>query len=203
VRSGNDYMTVASALDKIPLRDYILSRLANQVGSAKVVRVWDRDLGVDFDGVLRGVYCLKANHDSRYHARIALPCTDEELAHARNAANRWLASSYGEFSCHWWYGLIYRKVFLKESLTGQDAGGPLDDYRFHIINGKAAFLQLDVDFGAQERYNPIHDENLNYLPCESVRDKLHEAELPALAGRAQEIEIELGRNTSIAASIFT
>jgi hypothetical protein len=96
-------MTVASALGKILLRDYILSCLANQVGSAKVVRVWDRDLGVEFDGVLRGVYCLKANHDSRYHARIALLCTDEELTHARNEANRWLAGTYGEFSCQWWY----------------------------------------------------------------------------------------------------
>ena len=178
--------------DKLNVGDYIPKHLSNQVSAAEVVRCWDKGDDVDFSDVEPGVYFLKANHGSHYNVRIVLPCSDEELAHARSEANRWLDSTYGEFSCQWWYGLIERKVFLEKSLIDGDADGPLEDYRFHIINGKAAFLQLDVGLGTENRHNPIYDENLNWMPHEFVRDNLHEVELPEIAGRAQSLAIELG-----------
>ena len=178
--------------DKLLVGDWIQDHLKDQVTTAEVVRIFDKGDDVNFDGIEPGVYFLKANHGSHYNCRVVIPCSDEEMTHLRSEANRWLASNYGEFSCQWWYQYIDRKVFLEKSLLAADEPGPLEDYRFHIINGKAAFLQLDVGLGTENRHNPIYDENLNWLPYEFVRDNLHEVELPEIAGRAQKLAIELG-----------
>lgn len=178
--------------DKLNVGKYIPAALSNQVRTAQVVREWDNGDAVHFDDIAPGVYYFKANHGSAFNIKVNVPCTADEMTHIRSEANRWLATAYGENSCQWWYQFIDRKVFLEKSLTENVDDGPIQDFRFHIINGRAALLQLDVGLGTENRHNPVYDENLNYMPHEFLRENLNEEPLPEMTERAQAAAIELG-----------
>ena len=178
--------------DKLHVGDFIPSRLSNQIGSAMIVRVWDSGSEVNFDGLTPGVYFFKANHGSRFNIKVTVPCSDAEMAHIRSEADRWLSTAYGENSCQWWYQFIEPKVFLEVSLTTDDASGPIQDFRFHVINGEPALLQLEMGVGTEERHNPVYDADLNYIPLDFMRENLREEPLPELTDKAQDIAVELG-----------
>ncbi|MCF2904186.1 hypothetical protein L0666_04235 [Octadecabacter sp. CECT 8868] len=178
--------------DKLHVGKFIPQTLTDQVSTAEVVQTWDSGDEVNFDGITPGVYYFKANHGSAYNIKVTIPCSDDEMAHIRSEADRWLGTSYGENSCQWWYRFIDRKVFLEKSLTSNPDDGPLQDFRFHIINGRSALLQLDVGLGTEDRHNPVYDEKLNYMPHEFLRENLHEVPLPEMTEAAQAAAIQLG-----------
>ncbi|MGJ8610865.1 MAG: ATP-grasp fold amidoligase family protein [Octadecabacter sp.] len=178
--------------DKLKVGTFIPDSLSNQLQSAEIVGEWDSGDAVNFDDIAPGVYFFKANHGSAFNVKVNVPCTDDELAHIRSEANKWLATAYGENSCQWWYQFIDRKVFLEKELSENEGDGPLRDFRFHIINGKAALLQLDVGVGTDDHHNPVYDENLNYMPHNFLRKNLKEEPLPEMAERAQAAAIQIG-----------
>ncbi len=179
--------------DKLHVGKYIPKRLANRVRTARIVKIWARDEKVSFAGVPPGSYYLKATRGSAYNLRIQIPCSNKELFEARKLSASWMAETYGLNSCQWWYQFIMPHVFLEEDLAADREGASIEDFRFHVINGKAAVLQLDVGLHTDERHNPIYDSDLNYMPHNFLRQNLREEPLPPQTQSAQEIAIELGK----------
>ncbi|NBD31084.1 MAG: hypothetical protein GVY31_13730 [Alphaproteobacteria bacterium] len=178
--------------DKLQVGRYIPKKLANRVQTARIVKKWAKGEEVSFDGIAPGSYYFKANHGSHFNLHVNIPCSDEEMAHIRSEARRWLSISYGLNSCQWWYRFIPPHVFLEEDLNDGLSDGPITDFRFHMINGRMALLQMDVGHQTEDRHNPIYDENLNYLPYDFLRENLREEPLPEGTDKAREVAIELG-----------
>jgi hypothetical protein len=116
------------------------------------------------------------------------------MDHIRAEAERWMSTNYGRHSCQWWYQFIKRQVFLEEDLNEGISDAPLTDFRFHVINGKVALLQMDVGLDTEERHNPIYDGNLTYLPYSFLRRNLREEPLPPNADKARDIAQEMGKD---------
>ncbi|WP_372604096.1 ATP-grasp fold amidoligase family protein [Actibacterium sp.] len=178
--------------DKLNVGDYIPENLRNLVHPAQVHKVFDSADQINADGLKPGRYFLKSNHGSSHVMQIDAPFAEAQLAKARANADAWLAKIFGTHSSQWWYRLIDRKVFLEEDLR-TDPGQPLPDYRFHVINGQVALLQLDLGLGTDNRNNPVFDGDLNYLPHNFLRDNLGEVDLPAQAGLARDAAREIGK----------
>lgn len=168
--------------------------MKSDVTTATIVKSWGPDEEVTFDGIKPGRYFFKSNHGSAMNLPVTIPCSDEELAHIQSEGKRWLGITYGLSSCQWWYRFIDAKVFLEEDLSDASGDGPIEDFKFHCINGKVALLQMYVGRGTEDKYNPIYDGNLNYLPYDFLRKNGQEEPLPANADKARDIALELGKN---------
>ena len=147
---------------------------------------------MDFDGIEPGSYFVKSNHGSQQVRPVDLRPGAEpiDLPELRERATRWISEPYGMSSSQWWYRSIDRKVYLEHdlrALNGTTSDAPLNDLRFHVINGKAALLQLDIGLGTDERHNPVYDRDLNYMPDPFLRANLGEADLPPNAELARDI----------------
>lgn len=177
--------------DKLNVGTFIPENLRDRVRPAKVHRVFDSAEALSDEGLAPGSYYLKANHGSAQALQITAPFGDAQLSEAREKAGNWLAKSYGTHSSQWWYRLIDRKIYLEEDLR-ETPDQPIPDFRFHVINGKVALLQLDLGLGTDNRNNPVFDGDLNYLPHNFLRDNLGEVDLPAQAGFARDAAREIG-----------
>lgn len=180
--------------DKLQLKRFIPVALSNDLQAVNIVKVWPRDVEIDFSGVPAGDYFLKANHGSRFNIKVTIPCSDAEMDHIRSEAKRWVSSKYGQNSCQWWYQFIKPHIFLEKSLLPDGDTTSIKDFRFHVINGKPAILQMETGVESEERNNPVYDADLNYLPHDFLRENLREEPLPALTQKAQEIAVTLGSN---------
>lgn len=186
---------IKNPANKLMTGSFIPTSLRRTVRSAKVVRVFDDPSTVSVATLKPGSYFLKSNHGSQQNIHLDLrpgadPIDDDFL---RREATRWLSKPFGKSSSQWWYEFMERKVFIEEDLREGDLGQPLEDLRFHCINGKVALLQLDIGLGTEERDNPVYDSDLNYMPYPFLRPNRREAPLPALAQVAKDAAEEIAK----------
>jgi len=124
----------------------------------------------------------------------AAPVEIEEL---QTKAAAWTEKVYGLSSSQWWYRLIKPKVYLERDLReltdGADSDAPMEDMKFHCINGKVALLQYYVGRGSGDPDNPVYDGDLNYMPYPFLRANKGEAPLPPNTEKARDIAIELSK----------
>jgi len=178
--------------DKLRVGEHIPDHLRGDVRQVPVVGQWANAADVSFDGIAPGHYFFKANHGSGQNIPVTLPCSDEELDSLKATAADWLNRDYGKKSCQWWYQYIDRRLYLEEDLSDPKADMPINDFKFHCINGKVAALQMYVGRDTGASYNPIYDGDLNYLPYDFLRTNGQEEPLPANADKARDIAIALG-----------
>lgn len=181
-------MPVGVPADKLLVGDYIPDAMRSKVRTAKVAAVFRKAEELTFEGLEPGRYFLKANHGSQTNMAIDLRpgAASLDLEAIREKAGKWLAKGYGENSSQWWYNLIERRLFIEEDLREEGSDDPIEDLRFHCINGQVAMLQLDVE-GGDTRDNPIYDADLNYLPYDLFRKNQREAPLPRAAETARDV----------------
>lgn len=187
-------MPIKQPADKLLVGDYIPEHLSEKVSTARVMKTWEPGEEISFDGIAPGTYFFKANHGSAFNIQVTLPCSDEELDHIRSEGKRWLDTNYGQHTCQWWYQFIDRKVFLEADINEGLSDEPATDFKFHVINGKIALMQMYVGRGGEAVNNPIYDADLNYLPFPFLRQNLNEEPLPENAMAARDAALELGKN---------
>jgi teichuronopeptide biosynthesis TupA-like protein len=74
----------------------------------------------------------------------------------------WLATNFYHCLLEWAYRDIRPTIFIEEMLS-DDNGGMVVDWKFFTFDGRAEFLQVDVDRFTQQKRN-VYDRRLNRLP---------------------------------------
>ncbi len=149
--------------DKYRVREYLASALgsdeAGKIG-IPILHVSDDPGTIPFDQ-LPEEYIIKFNHESGSNLIIKDgPQANRKIIQLQ--CKKRMARDYGLRKREWAYVHIERKLIIEPLL--RDAHGRLpDDYKFHMIHGKCAFIQVD-----QERFTfhsrTLYDQEWNLLP---------------------------------------
>lgn len=89
-------------------------------------------------------YIIKANHNSGPPFIVekgTLPDTKNIIL----SLKKQLREPYGIFKHEWAYGKIKKRMIIVEKLLRDENGKIPKDYKFHMIKGKCAFVQVDFD----------------------------------------------------------
>ncbi|WP_224544206.1 ATP-grasp fold amidoligase family protein [Mesorhizobium sp. CA16] len=125
----------ATACDKLASKDYALSTCP-ELKTAKVL--WSgRDATQIPPALLAGNVVVKANHGCRWNMMIRNGEVDRPKLRRRTA--RWMRNRYGRKFGEWAYKGARRLIFVEEMLLEDDVPVPLE-YKFHISNGKTAYV---------------------------------------------------------------
>lgn len=100
-----------------------------------------------------------------------------DLEAIREKARHWLSKPYGQATSQWWYSTIPRRIIIEADLR-EDPDTPIEDLRFHCVNGKVVALQLDLRAADGTRNAPVYGSDLNYLPWSFHTRNDAEAPLP-------------------------
>ncbi|WP_374445796.1 hypothetical protein [Stella sp.] len=144
----------------------------------------------DDDEIEPGWYFLKANHGSRFNARVRFPLAADARDRLAAEAARWLAHAYGFGDGEWWYSLIPRRIFLERSLSGPD---PIVTWEFTVANGVLAGVNAVKRIGAVTHVAWMRDD----LSVHDFQDPAEYATVaparPADYGRLVELVLEIAR----------
>jgi len=182
---------VLNPADKLLTPRYIPKTFENKIRGANVVRVFESGEQIDLSGLKPGRYYFKSNHGSNQ----GFPFSTEELggddSKFQTLADKWGSKPYGLKSSQWWYRLIDRKAYIEEDLSDAD-GIPPDDFKFHIINGKIAVIQV-VTGRSGVRFDPVYDADLNYVPHDFLRSNNGPIDLPEGIETAKAAALEIAK----------
>lgn len=150
--------------DKYRVREYLESELGSEEAGKigiPILHVSDDPNTIPFDQ-LPEEYIIKFNHESGSNLIVKEgERVNREIIKLQ--CKKRMARDYGLRKREWAYVNIKRKLIIEPLL--RDVHGRLpDDYKFHMIHGKCAFIQVD-----QERYTShsrtLYDPEWNILPA--------------------------------------
>ncbi len=160
-------------VDKLAVKDFVAS-VAGRQYVTPTIAAWDRAEDVDF-GMLPRQFVLKCNHGS---GNVVI-CPDKAALDTASAVSALSAQMSVDFSRIWReypYHDVPRKVFAEELLG---AGEPIYDYKFFCFDGKAHYIQVDIDrFGRHRRNVYTTSWELTDLEIEYPRDPSTEVPRP-------------------------
>jgi hypothetical protein len=179
--------------DKYAIREHIVNVLgmeeAHQI-MIPLLFVTDDPDALDFDQ-LPNSFVVKSNHGSGNNI----------LVHDKQKADRhaiveeckfWLKMRYGVRAHEWAYQNTPRKILVEVMLKNSEGQVP-PDYKFSMIHGKCAFVQVDCDrFGDFSR--TLYDENWNMINAEWKRKQGAAIPKPAQLGKMIELAEKLARD---------
>lgn len=154
--SGGDAELRKLVSDRVKVRDYVEKKSPE---CKTIDLLWH---GTDFnEGIWNDLpvrFVIKANHGSKM-VKIVDKGKDNFID-VKNITKDWLNTDYYKKGREWVYKDIER-VLVVESFLSFDGDVP-PDYKFFCLNGKVAFVQVDLD-----RYNGhsrnIYDRDFNLL----------------------------------------
>ncbi|MCA1790029.1 MAG: hypothetical protein LC667_09275 [Thioalkalivibrio sp.] len=188
VRDRRPILTTIS--DKVAVREHV----ANTVGSEYLTRVYQvrEDAGsIDWHDLPREFVC-KVSHASggvllmtesadagvplptytpRGHGRLAVHPEALDTARASEILDHWLRKPYGwsGWKREWAYRNVPPRVLVEEFLCGPEGGIPAD-YKFYMLDGRCAFIQLDRDrYGSLER--DLYTAEWEYMPVSKTKPR--------------------------------
>jgi hypothetical protein len=106
-------------------------------------------------------FVIKMNHGSGMIALV----WNKSVADVSELASRfhkWRAMNYYDHFLEWAYRDIRPAMLIEELLTEENSATPAD-WKFFTFDGRAEFLQVDVDRFTQQKRN-VYDRRLNRLP---------------------------------------
>ncbi|MBI2055006.1 MAG: hypothetical protein HYT39_02825 [Candidatus Sungbacteria bacterium] len=149
--------------DKYRVRQYIKDVLGEEEAEKVLIPLLyasDNPDTIPFDS-LSGGYIVKPNHNSGSNIIVekgVAPDREKIISDLKKQ----LKSAYGVFKHEWAYKKIKKRMFVIEKLLKDANGGILKDYKFHMIHGKCAFIQVDYDrFSSHSR--SLYDSNWNFI----------------------------------------
>lgn len=131
--------------DKIRVREHVAEMLGREEADEILIPLLaeaEDPADLPFDE-FTGPYIVKANHGRGSHIIVRDPRAVDRDAVVR-AMRRQLSRVYGSKNHEWAYSRIPPRVLVEELLAGPDGGLPAD-YKFHMIHGVCAFIQVDLD----------------------------------------------------------
>jgi hypothetical protein len=149
--------------DKYRVRDYIKEILGEKESNDILIPLLyytNNPKTIPFDN-LKGEYIIKSNHNSGPHFMIengSVPDREEIIAELENQ----LKFPYGTLKHEWAYGKIKERLVIVEKLIRDEENKIPKDYKFHMINGECAFIQIDFDrFTGHSR--TLYDKNWKFI----------------------------------------
>jgi hypothetical protein len=178
--------------DKYQVRKYIIDTLGEEGKEYLIpllaVAKYPED--IDFKN-LPDEYIIKANHGGGTNliVRKDSSLNQEEII---KRCYKWLFRAYGLSSFQWAYTRIKKRIIVEELLTSESGGIP-EDYKFHIINGKCQFIQVDYERHGQTHSRTHYDTDWNQLPFTSRHASKTVTESPTRLVEMIERSIQLAK----------
>lgn len=162
--------------DKYAVRDYIKKTLGDTADKILIPLLFAGDpKDIPFD-TLKGEYIIKANHNSGPHVIVAegdIPNKKQIISGFKSQ----LSIPYGILKHEWAYKKIKNKKVVIERLLRDEAGLIPKDYKFHMIYGHCAFIQVDFDRFI-DHSRTLYDKDWNYIPVTLKFKQGRQAERP-------------------------
>lgn len=179
--------------DKYTMREHIVKVLgvdeANQIMIPLLVVTEDPET-LDFDQ-LPNSFAVKSNHGSGNNILVQ----NKHEADRRAIIEKckfWLKMRYGVRAHEWAYQNTPRKILVEVMLKNREGQVP-PDYKFSMIHGKCAFIQVDCDrFGDFTR--TLYDEKWNMINVEWKRKQGRAVAKPAQLNKMIELAEKLSRD---------
>lgn len=145
----NYYDNLASkCADKYEVRDYVkqkgLEDLLNEL-----ISVYKNPEDIDFT-ILPNQFVLKASHGSGMNI-IVKDKSKIKTKQVIKELKKWVSINYAYMSGEWVYRDIEPKILCEKYIS--DSNGELNDYKIFCFNGKAHYIQVDVDRFTNHRRN--------------------------------------------------
>jgi len=164
--------------DKYLVRNYLKKTLGEENANQILIPLLyhtDNPEAIPFDA-LEGEYIIKANHNSGPNFIVGKNDIPDRKFIV-SSLKKQLSIPYGILKHEWAYGKIKQKLVVVERLLRDEQGNIPKDYKFHIINGVCAFIQVDFDrFINHSR--TLYDKEWNYIPATLKFKQGRQAEKP-------------------------
>lgn len=151
--------------DKYAVRHYI-EKVLGEAESKKILipllYYGDKPDQIPFD-IFDGEYIIKANHNSGPNFIVANGIKPEKEKIIKELKKQ-LKIPYGTLKHEWAYGKIKKRMVVVERLLRDEDGKIPKDYKFHMIKGRCAFIQVDFERFV-DHSRTLYDENWNYIPA--------------------------------------
>ena len=145
--------------DKLQARDYVAERIGAQY-LTELYQVCGSANEIDWQK-LPERFVIKTNHGSGMN--IFVPNKSKiDVCAISSRLDTWLTVNFHSYFLEWCYRDIRPAIFIEEMLT-EDDGAMAIDWKFFTFDGRAEFLQVDVDRFGQQKRN-VYDRRLNRLP---------------------------------------
>lgn len=156
----NIHTTIA---DKYAVRDYVKQKIGNKY---LIPLLFETNNAKDLipENFPNNNFIIKTNHDSS-GGLIVRDASNVDWKKTQRRFGRLLKESHFAVTREWQYKNIPRRIIAEELLTTKDGKIP-SDYKFQFLNGKLAFVLVDLDRHGEKRTRNLYDENWNLLPCE-------------------------------------
>lgn len=146
--------------DKLAVRNYIKSKIGDPfliplIFSTKKIRDITPEKLPDFP------FIIKTNHDSGNYF-IVRDKKNQDWKKIRRELKKSLIKNYYFYWREWQYKNITPSIII-EKLLQQENGMVPYDYKFHCINGKVEFIQVDLDRETNHT-RCLYDSKWNLLP---------------------------------------
>ncbi len=150
--------------DKYRIRGYVKTKLGDSVEKYLIPLLWHGEdpSQIPFDK-LNGEYIIKSNHNSGPHFIVENGKVPDRQKIIKSLKQQ-LSIPYGLFKHEWAYRKIKPRQVVIERLLRDDGGNIPKDYKFHMIGGECAFIQVDFDRFI-DHSRTLYDKEWNYLPA--------------------------------------
>lgn len=126
--------------DKYEVRSYVKDKGLEEILN-ELIGVYNSSEEIDFSA-LPDQFVLKANHGSGMNIIVK----NKSKINKRRIIKKldeWLSINYGYMSGEWVYRDIEPKILCEKYIS--DSNGELNDYKIFCFDGKAHYIQVDVD----------------------------------------------------------
>lgn len=147
--------------DKYLARQYLLERFGDDIKDflVPILFVGSDPNKIPFDEIT-GNYIVKANHNSG--PNFIVKTNNINKKYIVDSLIKQLKYPYGILKHEWAYGKIKKRLVVVERLLEDKDGNIPRDFKFHMINGKCAFIQVDFDRFI-DHSRSLYDENWNFI----------------------------------------
>lgn len=173
--------------DKIAARDWVAARIGTDI-LVPLLGIWDCAEDVPWQS-LPNRFVLKASHGWNMNLLVHDKRLVERAAALQTAAG-WLRRNHYDDTGEWGYRDIPPRLLAEEMLEGE-AGGPPQDFKFHVFGGRVGLIGVHHGrFG--EHRTTFLDRSLRRLPVTQGRPAHPDWTPPAAIGELLRIAERLG-----------
>ena len=134
--------------DKYGVRNYVKDKGLGHILN-ELLYVYETPEQIDFTA-LPSKFVIKASHGSGMNI-IVKDRTKMDKKQVIKKLNKWISINYSYMSGEWVYRDIKPRILCEKYI--EDGNGELNDYKIFCFNGKAHFIQVDVDRFTNHRRN--------------------------------------------------
>lgn len=141
--------------DKYEVRNYVKDMLGEEEANKILIPllyVTDKPETIPFDKLPKD-FVVKANHGNGWN--IIVRNGEYAKKEIIKKCKQWLRIPYGVEKLEWGYKKVNRKIIIERFITDKKGNIP-KDYKFQVVNGKVAFIQVFYD-----RFSNLKNSNFS------------------------------------------